>query len=309
MTLSANRLTESPHTVEEREQLGIVITGGSRGLGYALAREFLLRGDRVVICGRDSGRVEQAVATLRSEVGGSEVYGTGFDVRDSAALGRFRSFVVTRLGRVDRWINNAGTAGAGKGPLWEIEPDDMMETISTNLYGSMLMCRMAVDIMGRQSFEDRPRYHIFNMGFSPFGARFSRSGIPHKASKLGVAALSRFLAAELDERGFRGIGVHELSPGLVKTDLLMRGTSGETAAFLDLVAEEPGKVARVLAGKIGKAHGKGSRIRYRPLPVMGARIVFKLVGRRTGDLLVNLRESAGRLRKGKGGEVRKDGGH
>ncbi len=300
MTLNANRLTESPCPVEEREQLGIVITGGSRGLGYALAREFLLGGDRVVICGRDNERVEQAVGALRSEVGGCEVYGTGFDVRDSEALGRFRSFVVTRLGRIDRWINNAGTAGFRKGPLWEIEPDDMMETISTNLYGSMLMCRLAVDIMGRQPFEDRSRYHIFNMGFSPFGARFSRSGIPHKASKLGVAALSGFLAAELGEHEFRGIGVHELSPGLVKTDLLTRDTSGETAAFLDLVAEEPGKVARVLAGKIRAVHGRESRIRYLPLPAMGARIVLKLAGHRAGGLFADLRESVERFRKGKG---------
>ncbi|ASQ91666.1 short-chain dehydrogenase [Prosthecochloris sp. GSB1] len=282
------------------KSLGIVVTGGSKGLGYALAREFLEHGDRVVICARDRDGVEQAVASLRADVRSAEVYGIAFDVRTKDDLAHFKSFVFSRLGQVDRWINNAGTAGRRKAPLWEIDPDDMMETTATNLFGSMLLSKTAVEIMSRQPCEELPRYHIFNMGFSDFGARFSRSNIPHKASKLGVAALSRFLEKELSENGQKSIGVHELSPGLVKTGLLMRDTREETAAFLDLAADDPKKVAAVLAQKIRAAHGTASRIRYRSVPSMVAHMLARLVWRKASKIKERLLPSLMELMKGKG---------
>ena len=288
-----------PEMYGKQKSLGIVVTGASKGLGYALAREFLVQGDRVVICARDRDGVEQAVASLRNEVRGAEVYGIAFDVRTDEDLPFFRSFVFSRLGQVDRWINNAGTAGRRKGPLWEIDPDDMMETTTTNLFGSMLMSRTAVEIMSWQPCEDLPRYHIFNMGFSDFGARFSRSNIPHKASKLGVAALSRFLEKELAENGLKCIGVHELSPGLVKTGLLLRDTTEETAAFLELAADDPEEVAPVLVQKIRTVHGTGSRIRYRSIPSMGAHIIARLLSRKAGAGKEWLRRSLKELMKGK----------
>ncbi len=259
-----------------QQSLGIVITGGSKGLGYVLAREFLSQGDRVVICARDQERLEKALESLKTGVRGAEVYGICRDVRNTDDFGLFKSFIVTRLGQIDRWINNAGTAGFRKAPLWEIDPSDMLETCTTNLYGSMLMSRLAVDIMSHQPSEDVPLYHIFNMGFSSAGAQLSQSGVPHKASKLGVAAVTRFLARELREQGMKGIGVHELSPGLVKTDLLLRDTSEQTREFLDVVAEEPEKVAEKLVRKIRAAHGTKSQIRYRSLPGMGLHILTRL---------------------------------
>lgn len=253
--------------------LGVVITGGSAGLGYALAAGFLSAGDRVVICGRDQQRLEDAVQSLRQGSSRGEVYGIGCDVGDPLEVRALAAFAVARLGQVDRWINNAGTAGKMKRPLWELQADDVLETCSTNLSGSILLCREAVLLMACQPPSQQPRYHIFNMGFSFTGARFSRSAVPHKASKLGVAELTRSLYEELKAANNSSIGVHELSPGLVLTELLLKDASPEALRVLASIAERPEKVAALLVPKIRSASGRYNRIRYQPLAMLFLRMI------------------------------------
>ena len=253
--------------------LGVIITGGSKGLGYALALEFLSAGDRVVICGRNSARLEEALHALRLAVPEGEVDGIGCDVGDPTAGRLLADFAVARLGRVDRWINNAGTAGLLKRPLWELDAIDIVETCTTNLSGSLTLCAEAVRVMLRQPSSNKPCYHIFNMGFSMIGASFSRSAVPHKASKRGVAEVTHFLSRELRAAGIKSIGVHELSPGLVLTDLLLRDATEEARRFLTVIAEKPETVAAVLVPKIRTISGKNSRLRYEPL----AKMVFRIV--------------------------------
>ncbi len=260
-----------------RQSLGIFITGGSKGLGYALAREFLLHGDRVMITGRNQEHLDLSVESLKSEINGCEIYGLCRDVSDQDDLDLFKSLIITRLGQVDRWINNAGTAGMHKASLWELNAEDIRETCTTNLFGSLLMSKTAVEVLSLQPSEEQPLFHIFNMGFSSKGAKLSRSNIPHKASKLGVAAVSSFLEKELIQQGLTGIGVHEVSPGLVKTDLLFRDTSAETKEFLDLIAESPEKVAEKLVPKIRAVHGTGSTIRYRSITGMSLSMLTRFV--------------------------------
>ncbi len=252
--------------------LGVVITGGSKGLGYALASEFLAAGDRVVICGRNSQRMEDALQELRMAVPEGEIYGIGCDVGDPTAGRLLADFAVAKLGRVDRWINNAGTAGMLKRPLWELDAGDILETCTTNLAGSIALCAEAVTVMQRQPSSKKPCYHIFNMGFSLTGAAFSRSAVPHKASKRGVAELTHFLSRELKAAGVKSIGVHELSPGLVLTDLLLRDATEEASRFLKVIAEKPEKVASILVPKIRSVTARNTRLRYEPL----AKMVFRI---------------------------------
>ncbi len=245
--------------------LGIVITGGSSGLGYALAREFLLAGDRVVICARNPERLEAALSSLRRTPPRGEIFAMVCDVRDHLAVKAFALFAAASLGTIDRWINNAGTAGQLKRPLWELQSDDILETSATNLSGTLFMCAEALRLMAGYSSAGEARYHIFNMGFSALGAFFSRSAVPHKASKRGVAEVSRFLARELKAAGKTAIGVHELSPGLVLTDLLLRDASPESRVLLDVIAEKPETVAALLVPKIRTVTGRKGTIRYQPL--------------------------------------------
>ncbi len=86
------------------------------------------------------------------------------------------------------------------------------------------------------------------------------------------------------EQGLTGIGIHELSPGLVKTDLLFRDTSPETKEFLDLIAESPEKVAEKLVPKIRAVQGTGGTIRYRSIAGMGFNILLKLTMKKVRPL-------------------------
>ncbi len=256
--------------------LGVVITGGSKGLGYALALEFLSAGDRVVICGRNPEGLDAALLSLRRAVPEGEVSGIVCDVGEPIAGRLLADFAVARLGRVDRWINNAGTAGMLKRPLWELDAGDIIETCTTNLAGSVALCAEAVKVMVRQPSSGNPCYHIFNMGFSMVGASFSRSAVPHKASKRGVAEVTHFLSRELNTAGVKSIGVHELSPGLVLTELLLRDAAAGARRFLTVIAEKPETVAAVLVPKMRAVTGTNSRLRYEPLATMFFRILMAL---------------------------------
>ena len=254
--------------------LGVVITGGSTGLGYAFARVFLSSGDRVVICGRNQQRLDDALHTLRLAVPNSEVYGIACDVGDPSSGKLLASFATDRLGIIDRWINNAGTAGQLKRPLWELHADDILETCTTNLTGSIMLCAEAVRIMDRQPSSPEPRYHIFNMGFSSTGASLSRSAVSHKASKRGVAELTHFLSGELKTARKSSIGVHELSPGLVLTRLLFQDAPEKSIKLFKIIAERPEKVASVLVPKIRSITGYYSRMRYQPLIMTFLRLII-----------------------------------
>ncbi len=263
--------------------LGVVVTGGSAGLGLAMARMFLLAGDRVVICGRDHNRLEAALGELRMKVSGGEVSGMACDVSAPAEAQAFVSYAVSKLGMIDRWINNAGTAGRLKRPLWELMPDDIDETCRTNLGGTLMLCAEVVRAMLRQPFEGtKPSFHIFNMGFSAAGVRSSPTVVPHRASKRAVALATGFLAAELKKAGVRAIGVHELSPGLVLTDLLTRDAGIRERMLFNAVAETPETVAATLVPKIRAVSGSGGLLRYQPVILMVAKVIASRFGYRKG---------------------------
>nr|WP_242467846.1 SDR family oxidoreductase [Halorhodospira neutriphila] len=255
--------------------MGVVITGGSRGLGYAVARELLRAGDRVVLCARDAERLGEAVEALRAEAG-ERVEGLACDIAQPEAARRLAELAGQRLGTVDRWINNAGTAGRLKRPLEALPAEDVHATCTTNLAGAMALSAEAVRLMRRQPEAPHPRYHLFNLGFSAFGAALSRTSIPHKVSKLAVASLSAHLRRELRRTRVRSIGVHELRPGLVRTELLLADAGPEAQRVIDALAEEPEAVARHLAPQIRAVSGTGRVLQRRSKPATLARALRRV---------------------------------
>jgi short-subunit dehydrogenase len=100
------------HRADAREDraLAVVITGSTRGLGAALASEFLRLGDRVVVTGRSAEDVERAVRDLRAAHPSAVVRGCACDVRDAAATDALASYASAELGAIDVWVNNAGVS-------------------------------------------------------------------------------------------------------------------------------------------------------------------------------------------------------
>ncbi|ACF11495.1 short-chain dehydrogenase/reductase SDR [Chlorobaculum parvum NCIB 8327] len=263
------------------QSLGVVITGGTAGLGLAMALEFLRAGDRVVICGRRKVQLDEALQQLQMAVSSCEVYGMVCDISDPEQATTFVDFAVSKLGIIHRWINNAGTAGRMRRPLWQLDPHDIDETCRTNLSGSMMVCAAVLKAMLRQSAGDgQPVYHLFNMGFSSAGLRSSPTSVAHRASKRAVALMSELLLEELERSSNRSIGVHELSPGLVLTELLLRDATIEHKRFFNAMAETAETVAARLVPAIRRIDKRDGAVRYQPVITMLLRLVASRFGYR-----------------------------
>ncbi|KAJ7563643.1 hypothetical protein O6H91_03G118600 [Diphasiastrum complanatum] len=119
----------------------VLITGSTKGVGYALAREFLVAGDRVIICSRSDERVRTTLQDLTKEYGKHQVLGKSCDVRDSNSIRELIAFAKSSLGYVDIWINNAGSNAYTFKPLVETSDAAINEIVETNMIGVMICCR------------------------------------------------------------------------------------------------------------------------------------------------------------------------
>lgn len=230
-------------------RLGVVVTGGSKGVGYALAKEFLKHGDRVVIASRDESRVTSAVDELRrsaSDAGLNDseslifgIYGDVSNVEDVTRIGHFATDVLD--GKVDVWINNAGQTGR-RARFIELDAQEISSVIQTNLQGALLGCREAERIMREQGG------HCFTMDGSGSIGNATPTYAAYGATKRALPQLIKSISKELKDSQVR---FHMLSPGMVLTDLLMSGnTDPKTRKIFNILAEEPHTVAENLVPRI-----------------------------------------------------------
>ncbi|CAA6658495.1 unnamed protein product [Spirodela intermedia] len=223
----------------------VLITGSSKGIGYALAREFLKAGDKVILCSRSGERVESAVQELREEFGEQHVWGTVCDVREAKDVRSLVAFAQDKLKSVDIWINNAGSNAYSYKPLAETSDEDLMEVVTTNTLGLMICCLS----WG----------HIFNMDGAGSDGRPTPRFAAYGATKRSVVHLTKSLQAELQMHEVKNVMVHNLSPGMVTTDLLMSGANTKQAKFfINILAETPEVVAEYLVRCIRVVPNKGT---------------------------------------------------
>ncbi|KAK9269589.1 hypothetical protein L1049_001365 [Liquidambar formosana] len=257
----------------------VVITGSTRGLGKALAREFLLSGDRVVVASRSPESVHKTVRELEENLkegmitrGGSsrhlahaKVVGIPCDVCEPEDVQKLANFAVGELGSIDIWINNAGT-NKGFRPLLQFSDEDITQIVSTNLVGSLLCTREAMRVMRNQ---DR-KGHIFNMDGAGSGGSSTPLTAVYGSTKCGLRQLQ---ASLLDECKRSKVGMHTASPGMVLTDLLLSGSTKENKQMFNIICELPETVARTLVPRMRVVKGTGKAINYLTPP----RILLALV--------------------------------
>eukprot|EP00892_Ulva_mutabilis_P000862 jgi/Ulvmu1/10777/UM069_0011.1 len=242
--------------------LNVVITGGTRGLGRALVREFLRNGDNVYVAARSSRGVAQAVAELQAEcVRPKQLAGLDCDVSRPLRVSRLVSRAQAHFpdGCIDVWINNAGVSGSFKGFL-EATPEDLEAVTHTNLLGALLCTRAAATAMAQQA---RPG-HIFNMDGA--GADFSATPMyaAYGATKAGIAHVMGSVAAEVEAERLH-VGVHTLSPGMVLTDLILDGATNQNKQVFNILCEQPEVAAAYLvprARTVAARNGSRAYIRY-----------------------------------------------
>jgi len=183
-----------------------IVTGGSRGIGRAVAEALLGEGWRVRFCGRTPEHVETAQKELEGRFGDA-VSGAAVDARHQEEVDRFVAGVLERDGRIDCLVNNAGLGVFA--PVDELTGEQWREVIETNLSGYFYFLHAVAPAMKRQG-----EGWIFNIaslaGKNPFAG-----GAAYNASKFGVVGLSE--AAMLDLRQ-HGVRVAALLPGSVATD-------------------------------------------------------------------------------------------
>jgi 3-oxoacyl-[acyl-carrier protein] reductase len=178
----------------------VLVTGGNRGIGLAIAQAFVAEGDQVAITAR-SGE-------LPAELAGTDVLVVRADVTDSASIDAAFDRVEAELGPVEVVVANAGITRDGL--ILRMSDDDIYAVLDTNLVGALRVARRAAKGMVRLR---RGRLVFVS---SVVGLLGSAGQVNYAASKAGLVGVARSLAREL---GSRGITANVVTPGFVDTDM------------------------------------------------------------------------------------------
>ncbi len=195
-----------------------LVTGGSRGIGRAIARQLALLGASVSICGRDRTALEESARGLAKT--GVSVHSQMADVTKPADVTDLVAKAETKLGPITILVNNAGIGLFG--PAHEKTEADWDRVLDTNLKSVFLVSRAVAPSMIRRGSGD-----IINISSLAGKNTFAGGGI-YCASKWGVVGLSGCMAEDLREYGIR---VSVICPGSVATEFSSRGAK-ETSKVL-----------------------------------------------------------------------------
>jgi NAD(P)-dependent dehydrogenase (short-subunit alcohol dehydrogenase family) len=201
--LLANSVVRKNHRYSVKDKV-VLITGGSRGLGLVLAREFGSEGAKIVICARDEIELDHARIDLESR--GIHVLTVKCDVTINSEVADMVDRIYDHFGQIDVLVNNAGIIQVG--PLEVMTTEDFRQAMETHFWGA-LNTILAVLPQMRQRKEGR----IVNI--SSIGGKISIPHmIPYSASKFALVGLSKGLRLELIKDG---IAVTTVCPGLMRT--------------------------------------------------------------------------------------------
>jgi len=181
-----------------------IVTGGARGIGYAIAERLLASGAKVALWDRDAAALEKAAGALKGTVATATA-----DVTDEASLARAFDATVKALGRVDIMVNNAGIAGPNH-KTWEYPAKDFRQVVEVDLIGVYLGCKTAIPHMIANRYG-----RIVNIA-SIAGKEGNPNASPYSAAKAGVIALTKSLGKEL---ATSGVLVNCITPAAAKTDI------------------------------------------------------------------------------------------
>jgi NAD(P)-dependent dehydrogenase (short-subunit alcohol dehydrogenase family) len=223
----------------------VLVTGGSRGIGLAIAEALLRDGDHVAITGTSADGIGKAADRL----GADRVLALTGDVRDAAAVERVVDQVVTRFGGIDALVNNAGV-GVGA-PIADLPHDEWHRIVGTNLTGVFHCCKAVIPHLRR-----RGGGWIINISSLASKNPFAGAAA-YCASK---AALNAFSEALMQELRYDNIRVSYILPGSVATEFGGRGAG--SGADWRLLPEDVAAVVLDLMSH--HARSLPSRVEIRP---------------------------------------------
>jgi len=256
----------------------VVVTGGTRGIGRAVAEQCAREGAQVVICGRDAAASAQAAAAIAAAAGkpSESVLGVGADVSRYGDVERLRDAAHDQHGRIDVWFNNAGIS-LGYAPVDEETPEDIARIVGINLTGHLFACRAILPY-----FRERGGYLMNMVGRGYRGEATPNTAI-YAATKTAIGSLTLSLAAE--NRDVPALSVNAIVPGMVATDFYeglrisprLERTSENWRYALDCFGVPIDTVARETARHLGEEPGRETGKVYSLLtPARTARGIAKI---------------------------------
>ncbi len=214
-----------------------VVTGGAKGLGYAIAERILRSGGSVSLWDVDATKLAETHKEL-SDLGAVSI--AALDLTESDSVQAATDATVARFGKIDILINNAGITG-GNAATWDLDPVSWRRVLEVNLVGPYLTSRSVVPVMLRQGYG-----RIVNVA-SVAGKEGNPNASHYSASKAGLIGLTKSLGKELAERG---IVVNCVTPAAANTDLFAQMTPQHIAYMRSKIPMnrfvEPGEVAALV---------------------------------------------------------------
>ena len=186
-----------------------IITGGSRGIGYATADRFLEEGATVILCGSNQASADKAVAQLKEKHPHATVVGISPNLADMKSVRDAFAIATAQYGCVDILVNNAGVSEST--PFMDYTEDTFDKVMDLNVKGVFNATRAAVDCMIAKGGG------VILSTSSMVSISGQPSGFAYPASKFAVNGLTVSLAREL---GPKGIRVNAVAPGITETDMM-----------------------------------------------------------------------------------------
>ena len=183
-----------------------LVTGSGQGIGFALARGLAEHGAAVVLNGRNAGKIDEAVNTLR--IAGHQAHAAQFDVTDASSIKPAIARIEATIGPIDILINNAGIQH--RAPLQDFPDEEWDRLIRTNLTGAFLVSKAVAPAMIA-----RGKGKIINIG--SVQSELARPNIaPYTATKGAIRNLTRGMCADWAKHGLQA---NAIAPGYFRTEL------------------------------------------------------------------------------------------
>ena len=196
-----------------------LVTGGSRGIGHAIAQALARVGATVALLGRDAAKAREAAAAL-----GGASRGYGCDVSEAAQVETTVAAVEQDFGRIDVLVNNAGTTRDNL--LFRIGEEDWDTVLDTNLKGAFLVTKHAARGMIKRRWG-----RVINIT-SVVGISGNKGQANYTASKAGLIGFTKSVSKELASRN---VLVNAVAPGFIETELTRNLTPNHRATLLEAI--------------------------------------------------------------------------
>ena len=188
-----------------------IVTGGTRGIGYAIVKAYLENGATVVLCGSKPETAQKAVDQLKAENSAWKVEGIAPNLSDYDSVKEAFDAVEKKYGRIDILVNNAGVSDSAK--IGSYTPEMFRKTMDLNVNAMFYCIKAVVDGM-------KERHSGVILNTSSMVSKYGQpGGVAYPTSKFAVNGMTLSLARELAGDGIR---VNAVAPGITKTDMVAK---------------------------------------------------------------------------------------